>query len=441
VWFEAQKIPLFFWMIPLAAFLGFWLNKKKAIIIFYALIALVGIFLSKQSDAPLESLYPFLREYLPGFSAFREATKFYFVIILGYTVLISQFAVNVYDYFKSAEPNSLYKKLALGVLCIIPSLFLWNLKPMLLNEIGMLYVPREIPQDYNIVKEFLLQEEEYSRVLWVPNYSRWSFHTVNHPMLGAAPLVQYGWNNLSDFNMQREDYPKGSEITYVINNGFSDSLLDISSIKYVIVPLQDTKNEDNFFSYYGKREYFINELSRADYLKKMSIGTKEVAIFKNENSKPHIYTTDEPESIYKNIKFDEVDFEFKSSQEYIVHLKNITHPIHLNFSEQYHPLWRLKIGGLRHIQLPSSGSSFLEKSIHSENDARLNSFLINPLEICLKDECSINSDGSYDLTLTIYFESQSYYNLGFIISSLTILICLGYLVVSKTSRKKFLFLQ
>ncbi len=41
-----------------------------------------------------------------------------------------------------------------------------------------------------------------------------------------------------------------------------------------------------------------------------------------------------------------------------------------------------------------------------------------------------NPDGSMDVRMTLYFRPQSYFYLGLIISGLTLLGCIGYLVVS-----------
>jgi hypothetical protein len=76
----------------------------------------------------------------------------------------------------------------------------------------------------------------------------------------------------------------------------ADRLFDNSSIKYVIVPIQDIANDDDFFvSYGGKndpniRDWYIAEMDRVSWLKKIDIGTQELAVYENENYKPHIYS-------------------------------------------------------------------------------------------------------------------------------------------------------
>ena len=50
--FSIQPIPFYFWLIPLFATFGFILNRKNKEVVFYAIIALLGILLTKQSGPP-----------------------------------------------------------------------------------------------------------------------------------------------------------------------------------------------------------------------------------------------------------------------------------------------------------------------------------------------------------------------------------------------------
>jgi len=86
--FITHRVPPLYWLIPTLACTGMLLNRKSRIVFFFGIVALLGIFLTKQVAAPFTNLYPFLFNNIPGYSAFREATKYYFFIILGYSILI-----------------------------------------------------------------------------------------------------------------------------------------------------------------------------------------------------------------------------------------------------------------------------------------------------------------------------------------------------------------
>jgi hypothetical protein len=55
-------------------------------VLFFALLFVLGIFVSKHVSEPFGNLYYFLYDRLPGFNAFREASKFYILVVLGYAV-------------------------------------------------------------------------------------------------------------------------------------------------------------------------------------------------------------------------------------------------------------------------------------------------------------------------------------------------------------------
>lgn len=55
-------------------------------VVFFALLSVIGILLGKQVSEPWGNLYYFLYDHLPGFNAFREASKFYILVVLGYAV-------------------------------------------------------------------------------------------------------------------------------------------------------------------------------------------------------------------------------------------------------------------------------------------------------------------------------------------------------------------
>jgi|GEM_PF-7061107 len=61
-------------------------NRRRRYILFFAVLSVIGILLSKQVSDPFGNLYYWLYDNFPGFNAFREASKFYILIALGYAV-------------------------------------------------------------------------------------------------------------------------------------------------------------------------------------------------------------------------------------------------------------------------------------------------------------------------------------------------------------------
>lgn len=299
-WFTVQPIPFYFWLIPIIAFSGFLLKKKNKYITFFTIISLVGIFLTKQVDQPFSQTYQWLYTYLPGFGAFREASKFYFLIALGYSVLVGSFI----DWlWRNCNKNKWQSLAKYGLTFMIAGLFLWNTKPIVTGEIGTMFVPRHIPKDYLVLNDFILKQPEYFRTMWVPRDPRWAISTSQKSKISNTDVIDGEWGNLLETYNENEKLIQ-NRIVNVFKTSFSDALFDISSIKYVIIPIQDIENKDNFFIYYGGeenpdiRQWYIDELNKISWLTKIDIGTKDLVVYENKDYKEPIY------SFSKLINFD-----------------------------------------------------------------------------------------------------------------------------------------
>ena len=438
-WFVGQSIPIYFWLIPFFAFLGLLLNRRNRNVLFFGFVSLLGIFLAKQVSEPLGYIYKWLFENFPLFNAFREASKFYFLIALGYSVLIGEFAAWLWQNWNK-QKWQIYGKYLL--IFLISFVFLWNAKPIITGEIGSMFVPRQIPNDYLVLKDYILKQPEYFRTFWTPNNPRWAIYTNEKPIISDVNVIGREWEKNVSLNPEYINLPVNEQITEIFKIKGANELFDISSIKYVIVPIRDFTNDDDFFIYYGGsenaniRERYISELDKVEWLKKIDIGTKDLVVYENENFKPHIYMTKERETIYQELPYEKVDFEQKNPSRYKVHLKNVSEPFYLNFSESYHPDWKVEIGNFNWFSAILGKNYFLKGENHMKNNAGLNSFYIDPGYVCNDNNCTKNEDGSYNFDLTLYFKPQSYFYLGLIISGITLIGITGYLVYDFKKRRK-----
>ncbi len=425
-WFIVQQIPIYFWLIPIFAFGGLFLNRKNKLILFFGIISLIGVLLAKQISEPFPYLYMWLYDHLLGFNAFREASKFYFIIALGYSVLIS---ASVDWFLINWKTNRLQMCGKCFLILLIAFLFLWNTKPLISGEMNTMFVPRSVPNDNLILNEFISSQKEYFRTLWTPRYSRWGMDTNIHPIISNVDTIGSDWKYFVD---QQNNWPIQEQIVDIFKQPFSDNLLDISSIKYIIVPLIDIENDNNFFVYYGNnRQFYIDELDKIDYIKKINIGTKDIVVYENENYRPHIYMTFEKETIFKKVPYQNADYRSENPTEYKISLKNITKPVYLVFSEAYHPEWKIRLGNFNWFPAIIDSNYFLSDKYHLKNDAGFNSFLIDPEYIKAnypQDFYKRYVDGKIDIELTLYFRPQSYLYLGGIISSLTFIGCISYIL-------------
>jgi hypothetical protein len=431
--FTTQPIQFHFWLYPILAIFGLITNSKNKHILFFGLITLIGIFLSKQSDIPFIGIYQWLYDNFPGFNAYREASKFFFLTALGYSILIAALFDRLWERWKNKKWQ-IFAKYTLTFITIFA--ILWNTKPLITGDIGTLFIGRKIPQDFLIVKDFIVDQNEFFRTVWVPVDSRWSIYTAAHPVISLGNIVDGKWKG---YAADESDDPRTDKILSIMHADKFEYLLDTSSVKYVIISIKTKENEEDWVGLTYKRDPYVDALNQISHLKKIDIGTKEIEIYENPNFKPHIYLTEEKESLGVYIPFKKVSYNPVTPTKYTINLDDIRATVFLNFAENYHPKWSLRIGEFNWFEVLSKSDYFLPDEYHTRSETGFNSFAIDPKEVCGKFDCKRNQDGSYDIKLTLFFKPQSYLYLGMIISGSTLAICLSYLLyygIKKTKKRK-----
>ncbi|GFP32808.1 hypothetical protein HKBW3S42_01116, partial [Candidatus Hakubella thermalkaliphila] len=231
---------------------------------------------------PLPDLYRWLYENFPGFNLFRYADKFYLIIALSYSVLIGYTTNAFFERLKEQHRNAA----AHILLIVVCFLALWNAKPLLTKEIGTLFVPQTIPEDYLVLKDYVYEQGEYFRTLWVPGGHRFGFFNFNHPALSTVTQIQSSWRQYMPTEKSKRYTSVEEQIVSILEQPYSNFLLDSASVKYIILPSDPL---DEIYRYYGSRDYFKSSLEKVPYFERVDIGTKEVLIYNNDGYKPRIY--------------------------------------------------------------------------------------------------------------------------------------------------------
>lgn len=398
--FTLQPINLTFWITPLVAFLGLYLGRKRVVVIFFGILALIGIFLTKQSSIPFETVYLWLYNHFPGFNAYREATKFFAFIVIGYSILISVFMEYVLEFYKKGK---LSKYFVVFIFLVVSGLFLINSKPLLTGEINTMFKPREIPQDYLLFKNKMLSEGEYSRTLWIPTFSRWGLITLNHPEVSLVELLNSSWKSYIPLDISSNTYNEGDLMVRMMQTPIFKKLIDQSSVKYIVIPIQDKENDDDFYQFYGRsRQYYIDNINKLKYLKKVDLGYKNLLIYQNLSFRPHIYISDEKETFAVPLSsLQPVSYKMISPTKYTFTISNLSNPSYLYFSDAYNHNWTL---------LPADSN---QKITSTKSSGGMNSFYLS------KDWINNNLqvDGVNSIVSgTLYFKPQDMVHKGIIIS-------------------------
>jgi len=287
-WFLPNAAPYYFWIIPMLAFGALLVRPRTRVAVFFALAAVVGIVLGKQVSDPFGQIYTFLFNHFPGFSAFREATKFYFLVVLGYTVLLGILAVRLFD----ARTRSSSKRIKTYVLAgVFAALCLVNAWPYISGSMHRLLATRTMPSDYAKLEADLSspKNNDYYRTMWVPAYSRWSYYSQEHPRVSATFML----SDKVDNPHSAADVPTQKDIINLVKSNNFEHYLATTSVKYVVVPLRESDNQsfdnqNDFYAFYGdSRQPYIDALDNIPYLQKVP-GYKDLAVYEYKNYKPYI---------------------------------------------------------------------------------------------------------------------------------------------------------
>lgn len=301
--FVVQPIPIYAWILPVIAFCGFALIKFRKEhdkdVIFWALLCMVGFFLIKQVNEPLVDAYPWIFENVPGFTAFRESSKFYLITALCYSVLIPFGLIRLRLILKRRNisfnsfrvPGNVLAALPVAAILIVIGL---NMLPLVSGSLKTLYTPKEIPQDYQKLDSFVNGQDAYFRTLWLPTSSRWAPESVRHPKVNASSAVQGEWNN----QVTKKDLLAKATIrdktVALLSDDSSQQMLSAMSVKYVIVPSRDVASQDDFFRYYGDdRDFYLDAADNSPFLRKVDVGTGDIAVYENTRFKDNFYASND----------------------------------------------------------------------------------------------------------------------------------------------------
>lgn len=421
--FIPQPIPWYFFAIPglsvVAPFLSTSIDRlEKQRILFFLVILAIGIFLTKQAAPPFGGLYQWLYYHLPGFSLFREASKFYLLSAIGYAGLLGYSLKSLKAYACSKYSRFVFYSGA----CVVCILALINLSPLANGDLGTLFVPRTKPSDYKLVDNFIQSKGGFFRTLWVPMPSRWGFFSTPHPIVSAVAMIDLGKVYKTAADWQSDSLPSEDRIASLLSWPFFQSSCDLSSIKYVIVPLKDVANDDNFYIFFGgKIKPYKRQLEKLSWLKQVDIGAQRVSVYENMGFRPHFYTSDNVPTLQRELPYNEIASDARNPAEYHLKLKNVSSPVYVNLSEKFHPGWRLRLGAFKLTQV-FKNDYFLPDRFHSRTDVDLNIFYLDlpAIKHSAPNSIKVNQDGTVDLEMTVFFYPQIWFYLGLVLSAITL---------------------
>lgn len=445
--FDTQPVKFYEAFAPLIAFLVFLIPSQKAIrrqnmlIAFFALITLIGIFFGKQVASPFPNVYEWMYKNFPGFGFFREASKFHFLTSLGYMGLV---ALAMTRLFEMKKIWAIAKWGLAGGLVICMGM---NLYPHFNNDVGFLNKPAEFPLRYETLNKFLKSQKGEFKTLYLNRFNRFIYKDNDKHAVDIGRIAFYHW---PDEPMKSPPHSQ-TEMGYNVREAMVDddfyTLLRDANVKYIVQPDGNTTRP-----FVGLRPYFFRGVlkNRKEVQSLDEAGVKYA--WEVIDAKPPIYYKDpkDGESLsatrLHNTKFRLAFRNIKPESEILPVVFTQTFNSNWNMypTEIVESDINIYAGSTYHIDEEQNPEVFgdmryLLKEIHeadfghSDEFYRLNSWEINTQDI---DPALIetNDNGTLNFDIILFYKTQSYLYLGWLISGLTLLgigVYFGFLIFRK----------
>ncbi len=252
---QISNLHFEFIFIPILVFLAPILKLKNKIVGFWLLVALLSMFLVKGSSEPLGEIYQWFYYNIPGFSLFRDSSKFFFLLALSYSVLIG---ITVDEILKRINIPKL--RISFFVTTIIYFIFLVH--PVWLGWMTGTFSKPILQEAYADLNRFINADKRESNIFWIPTIAPMTELSLHHPAVEATrlmqkrPFAQANIGTYETFNFLREA-------------SYMGQLFDIANIGYIAYPPLDFRranpHPDNI-KYYNT---FLNQLSNLPWLSRM----------------------------------------------------------------------------------------------------------------------------------------------------------------------------
>ncbi|MEK7502014.1 MAG: hypothetical protein AAB609_00650 [Patescibacteria group bacterium] len=368
-------------------------------IIFFALLGLVGAFLAKGASPPFSEINSWLFQNFPGMNMFRDSTKFYSLIALSYSVLIPFSIWKIYESlelhnkfsifnFQFSIKNKIFNFQNLFLILITLYLILL-IRPVFLGQLGGTFEKHEVPSEYIKLKDFLYDQPDFFRTLWIPRQQRFTFASNIHPAVEVQPLFK-ATDSASSLQAN------SAQTVSKLQRPESKRLLEELSVKYVIIPydsigeifMRDRKYDEK------QRVNLEKQLDNIGWLKKIKTG--KITVYETQSYKNHFWLQGEGKVIYEILSPTAYDLDIEISQ-----------PTKLVFSENFSPYWIARIDG---------------KYVTSNKTKNgLNSFVLNKV-------------GKYNVK--VYYTQEKYFYYGRLVSLFTVIVLVVLLI---GIRRNFIF--
>lgn len=368
-----------FLLLPLLAFsaLLFITNQntiQKKYVVYFSILGLLGSFLAKGTNDPFGDVYLWMFNTIPGFTSFRDPSKWYILIALSYAFLIP-FTLQSITAFFQKKKNFFQKYGHVITALLFIFYFAFLLRPTFTSEFTGTLRHSTLPNEYKQVKDYLTNQDSFYRVFWVPDIPHYAYFSNQHRAVSGNEYLRT---------------TELEKVTMFLQSDKAEDELRNAGVKYVIVPYDS--EEQIFISdrRFDEKKYnlLVKNLENIKWLTKIESFGK-VQIYEIANPKNLFWSADTETGI---------TYTMVNPVTYAVTIQNASQGDRLIFSEAYDSKWQADIDGTK---------------VSSDQFTRYNSFVLP-------------KEGNYSMQIS--YSPQEWVNKGFFLSVISFVSVLGALV-------------
>ena len=271
-WYENVfgKIPPFrkeFLLIPILTFLAPILKRKDKQVWFWTVVAIISVFLTKGANPPFPQVYSWLFTHIPGFSLFRDSTKFFFLVALSYSVLIA---------FTVDEIIKRFPKLKVIFPLFVIFYFLFLVRPVYLRQMTGTFSEPRYETDYFSLANKIKADTSFGRVFWIPSQAPLEYSSPTHPSVEASRL-----ESLRPFEIATVGTYETQN--FIREGNYMGELFDIAGIKYIAYPYFDPKRDDISREKVDYYNTFLEQIGHLPWVGQ-KISDSPIPVFETEKS-------------------------------------------------------------------------------------------------------------------------------------------------------------
>jgi len=408
-------------------------SKRSKFLVVFMLFTIVIVFLLKGYSNPISSIYSYIYYHLPGFVSFRNSVnKFYGFFWLSFLILCT---ISICETLIKMNNYKILKYFIIAIITFISFFYIYLfIKTPQLNIF-------DIPKYYQVLNSYLRNKKSTNRILLLPSSDN------PQPFFGGDSNYYHGIN----FIPEVIDYPiltvglinpRLDKLTEKINLNIKKNrpiceYLKKTNISDIIVLMDLNKNAVSI-------DDLVPIISNMKKMKEFS----QYKLYKGTNQNG-LYLFEVHKNCISNFislkedKKNSITYRIINPVTIQVELQNLHNKAVLQFLTNYDNSWIAQIQKNDSKYINKFNLLFNKNVLNTKQALPLygyaNSWIIDKKQITNIFDPSfyhVNSDGTININLTLYYKGQNYVYLGLILFSFVTITGIIFIIINKTKRKK-----